>query len=127
MMGGKSEATGMEDPDTGYSHTYHVALRPAADCPPLDAPSVTDRVRDAVTAAADEKGLEVDTTEISPGGVHIVVSSPARFSPAELGRWFKDITEQHLTAAGIEWSDEHYTATPQDDVTDAVQAFFDAE
>ena len=122
------EATGTagEEPDTECSHTYHVALRPTADCPPLDAPSVTQRVRDAVTTAADEKGLEVDTTEISPGGVHLVVSSPPRFSPAELGRWFKDITEQHLTATGIEWSDEHYTATPQADVTDAVQAFFDA-
>jgi putative transposase len=57
---------------------------------------VEARLKELLAEIATQYGLEILAVEVMPDHVHLFVSAPPKFSPAEIVRLFKGITSRKL-------------------------------
>jgi len=84
---------------------------------------VTSRLRELLDEIAGQYGFEILACEIMPDHVHLFVSAPPQYSPADLAKLFKGITSRRLRRelgerirrkiwkAGTLWSPSYYVGT----------------
>lgn len=58
---------------------------------------VEARLKELLAEIATQSGFEILVVEVMSEHVHLFVSAPPKFSPAEIVRLFKDITSRKLT------------------------------
>jgi len=84
---------------------------------------VADRLRELLNEIADQYGFEILAYEVMPDHVHLFVSAPPKYSPANLAKLFKGISSRrlrqelsepihnHIWKLGILWSPSYYVGT----------------
>jgi REP-associated tyrosine transposase len=82
-------------PHSGYVINYHLVWIPRYRKKVLVG-SVEARSRELLAEIARQYGFEVLAVEVMPDHVHLFVSAPQKFSPAEIVRLFKGITWRRL-------------------------------
>ncbi|MBU0491879.1 MAG: IS200/IS605 family transposase [Chloroflexi bacterium] len=78
-----------------YNLNYHVVWIPKYRRHVLTGP-IAVRLREILVAIADQYGLEILAFEGMPDHIHLFVSAPPRYSPAQLVNLFKGISSRRL-------------------------------
>ena len=82
-------------PHSAYGINYHLVWIPRYRKKVLVGP-VEARLKELLAEIATQYGLEIWAVEVMPEHVHLFVSAPPKFSPAEIVRLFKGITSRRL-------------------------------
>ena len=82
-------------PHSAYGINYHLVWIPRYRKKVLVGP-VEARLKELLAEIAMQYGFEILAVEVMPDHVHLFVSAPAKFSPAEIVRLFKGITSRRL-------------------------------
>ncbi len=80
---------------SAYTIKYHLVWIPRYRKKVLVGP-VEARLKELLAEIATQNGLEILAVEVMPEHVHLSVSAPAKFSPAEIVRLFKGISSHRL-------------------------------
>ena len=80
---------------TVYNLNYHLVWCPKYRRSVLTG-LVADRLRQLLSEVAAQHGFEVLACEVMPDHVHIFVSAPPKYRPAELAKLFKGVTSRRL-------------------------------
>ncbi len=78
-----------------YVINYHLVWIPRYRKKVLVGPIET-RLKNLLAEIAQQYGFEILAVEVMPDHVHLFVSAPPKFSPAEIVRYFKGITSRRL-------------------------------
>jgi putative transposase len=78
-----------------YSINYHLVWIPRYRKKVLGGP-IADRLKILLAEIASQYGFELLAAEVMPEHVHLFVSAPPKFSPAEVVRYFKGISSRRL-------------------------------
>jgi putative transposase len=107
---------------TVYTLNYHFVWCPKYRRDVLTE-QVADRLRALLYEIAAQYRLEIVACEVMPDHVHLFVSAPPKYSPAELAKLFKGITSRRLHQElseqirgkvwkpGTLWSPSYYAGT----------------
>jgi len=82
-------------PHSAYIINYHLVWIPRYRKKVLVGP-VEARLKELLAQIAVQYGFEILAVEVMPGHVHLFVSAPPKFAPAEIVRLFKGITSRRL-------------------------------
>ncbi len=82
-------------PHSAYIINYHLVWIPRYRKKVLVGP-VEARLKELLAEIATQYGFEILAVEVMPDHVHLFVSAPPKFSPAEIVRLFKGITSRRL-------------------------------
>jgi len=82
-------------PHSAYVINYHLVWIPRYRKKVLVGP-VEARLRELLAEIAMQYGFEMLAVEVMPDHVHLFVSAPPKFAPAEIVRLFKGITSRRL-------------------------------
>jgi REP-associated tyrosine transposase len=82
-------------PHSAYIINYHLVWIPRNRKKVLVGP-VEARLKELLAEIAAQYGFEILAVEVMPDHVHLFVSAPPKFSPAEIVRLFKGITSRRL-------------------------------
>jgi putative transposase len=105
-----------------YNLNYHLVW-----CPKYRRNVLTEqvaaRLRELLHEIAEQYGFEILACEVMPNHVHLFVSAPPKYSPADLAQLFKGITSRRLRQEpgeqirrqiwkpGTLWSPSYYVGT----------------
>jgi putative transposase len=88
--------------------------------------SIAQKTRDVLTEIAEQHDLEIDLMDVQESYVHVELSAPPKYAPAEIARWLKDISSREVFAAfpqlkeklwaGEFWADGYYVSTSGDGI-----------
>ena len=105
-----------------YNINYHLVWCPKYRRHILSG-QVADRLRELLDEIAVQYGFEILACEVMPDHVHLFVSAPPKYSPANLAKLFKGITfrrlrqelsepiRNHIWKPGTLWSPSYYVGT----------------
>ena len=82
-------------PHSAYIINYHLVWIPRYRTKFLVGP-VEARLKELLAEIATQYGFEILAVEVMPDHVHLFVSAPPKFAPAEIVRLFKGITSRRL-------------------------------
>lgn len=82
-------------PHSAYVINYHLIWIPRYRKKVLVGP-VEARLKELLAEIAIQYGFEILAVEVMPDHVHVFVSAPPKFAPAEIVRLFKGITSRRL-------------------------------
>ena len=82
-------------PHSAYVINYHLVWIPRCRKKVLVGP-VEARLKELLAEVAMQYGFEILAVEVMPDHVHLFVSAPPKFAPAEIVRLFKGITSRKL-------------------------------
>jgi putative transposase len=82
-------------PHSAYIINYHLVWI-ARDRKKVLVGPVEAKMKELLAEIATHYGFEILAVEVMPDQVHLFVSAPAKFSPAEIVRLFKGITLRRL-------------------------------
>jgi putative transposase len=82
-------------PHSAYVINYHLVWIPRYRKKVLVGP-VEARLKELLAEIAIQYGFEILAVEVMPDHVHVFVSAPPKFAPAEIVRLFKGITSRRL-------------------------------
>jgi putative transposase len=82
-------------PHSAYVINYHLVWIPRYRKKVLVG-DVEARLKELLAEIAKQYGFEILAVEVMPDHVHLFVSAPAKFAPAEIVRLFKGITSRRL-------------------------------
>jgi putative transposase len=82
-------------PHSAYVINYHLVWIPRYRKRVLVGP-VEARLKELLAEIAMQYGFEIMAVEVMPDHVHLFVSAPPKFDPAEIVRLFKGITSRKL-------------------------------
>ena len=82
-------------PHSAYVINYHLVWIPRYRKKVLVGP-VEARLKELLAEVASKYGFEILAVEVMPDHVHLFVSAPPKFAPAEIVRLFKGITSRKL-------------------------------
>jgi putative transposase len=82
-------------PHSAYIISYHLVWIPRYRKKVWVGP-VEARLKELLAEIAMQYGFEILAVEVMPDHVHLFVSAPPKFSPAEIVRLFKGITSRKL-------------------------------
>ena len=82
-------------PHSAYTINYHLVCIPRYRKKVLVGP-VEARLKESLAEIATQNGFEIWAVEVMPEHVHLFLSAPAKFSPAEIVGLFKGITSHRL-------------------------------
>ena len=82
-------------PHSAYVINYHLVWIPRYRKKVLVGP-VEAKLKGLLAEIAIQYGFEILAVEVMPDHVHLFVSAPPKFSPAEIVRLFKGITSRRL-------------------------------
>jgi len=82
-------------PHSAYTINYHLVRIPRYRKKVLVGP-VEARLKELLAEIATQNRFEILAVEVMPDHVHLFVSAPPKFSPAEIVRLFKGITSHRL-------------------------------
>jgi putative transposase len=82
-------------PHSAYGINYHLVWVPRYRKKVLEGP-VETRLKELLAEIAKQYGFQILVLEVMPDHVHLFVSVPPRYSPAEIVRLFKGITSRRL-------------------------------
>jgi putative transposase len=82
-------------PHSAYGINYHLVWNPRDRNKVLVGP-VEARLKELLAEIAMQYGFDRLAIEVMPDPVHLFVSPPAKFSPAEIARLFTSITSRRL-------------------------------
>ncbi len=92
--------------------------------------SVAQKTREVLAEIAEQYDLEIDAMDVQESYVHVELSAPPRYAPAEIARWLKDISTCEIFAtfpqvkeklwAGEFWAEGYYVSTSGDGITSDV-------
>ena len=82
-------------PHSAYVINYHLVWIPRYRKKVLVGP-VEARLKELLAEVATQYGFEILAVEVMPDHVHLFVSAPPKFAPAEIVRLFKGITSRKL-------------------------------
>jgi len=82
-------------PHSAYGINYHLVWNPRHRNKVLVGP-VEARLKELLVEIAMQYGFDILAVEVMPDLVHLFLSAPAKFSPAEIARLFKGITSCRL-------------------------------
>lgn len=82
-------------PHSAYIINYHLVWIPRYRKKVLVGP-VEARLKEWLAEIAAQYGFEILAVELMPDHVHLFVSAPPKFAPAEMVRLFKGITSRKL-------------------------------
>jgi len=109
-------------PHSAHVINYHLVWIPRYRKKVLIGP-VETRLKELLAEIATQYGLEILAVEVMREHVHLFVSAPPKFSPAEIVRLFKGITSRRLKEAfeslrrqywgknATLWADGYYVGT----------------
>jgi putative transposase len=83
------------NPNSAYVINYHLVSIPRYRKKVLVGP-IEARLKEILAEIATQYGFEILAVEVMPDHVHLFVSAPPKFSPAEIVRLFKEITSRKL-------------------------------
>lgn len=116
---------GMDVKRTGgavYNINYHLVWCPKYRGAVLTG-AVAERLLGLFGEIAEMRGLDILASEVMPDHVHLFVSAPPKYSPADLAKLFKGITSRRLRQElsvqirstiwkpGTLWSPSYYAGT----------------
>ncbi len=105
-----------------YNLNYHLVWCPKYRRRVLTG-QVADRSKELLNEIADQYGFEILAFKVMPDHIHLFVSAPPKYSPANLAKLFKDVTSRclhqelsepirnHIWKPGILWSPPYYVGT----------------
>lgn len=105
-----------------YNLNYHLVWCPKYRCSVLIG-QVADRLQRLLDEIAAQYGFEILACEVMPNHVHLFVSAPPKYSPANLAKLLKGITSRRLRQElseqirrkiwkpGTLWSPSYYVGT----------------
>lgn len=105
-----------------YHINYHLVWCPKFRRPVLVG-KVAERMQALLTEIADKWGFEIVAQEVMPDHVHLFVSAPPKYSPADLAKLFKGASSyalkrefpneinKHIWKVGTLWSPSYYVGT----------------
>ena len=78
-----------------YNNNNHLVWIPRYRKKVLGGP-IAERLKNLLAEIAAQYGFEILVVEVMPDHVHLFVSTPPKFSPAEIVGYFKGITSRRL-------------------------------
>ena len=78
-----------------YLCNYHIVFIPKYRRPVLVG-DIADRLKEIFYEIADKYGMEIIVLEIMPDHIHLFVSAPPRYSPAQIVKYFKGISSKWI-------------------------------
>ena len=105
-----------------YHINYHLVWCPKFRRPVLVG-KVGDRLQELLPEIATQWGFEILAQEVMPDHVHLFVSAPPKYSPADIAQRFKGATarylrqefpaeiNKHIWKTGTLWSPSYYVGT----------------
>lgn len=113
-------------PHTLYRIKYHFVWVPKRRQDVL-VDSVAQKIREVLTEIAEQYDLEIEMMDVQENYVHVELSAPPRYAPAEIARWLKDISTREIFATfpqmkeklwtGELWAEGCYVSTSGDGLT----------
>ncbi len=113
-------------PHTLYRIKYHFVWVPKRRQDVL-VDGVVQKTRDVLAEIAEQYDLEIDVMDVQEGYVHVELSAPPRYAPAEIARWLKEISTREIFAtfpqmkerlwAGELWAEGCYMSTSGNGIT----------
>ncbi|MBI5465240.1 IS200/IS605 family transposase [Candidatus Gottesmanbacteria bacterium] len=111
-----------------YSIWYHIVFLPKYRRKVLTNQLIEKRLKETLVGIANEHGFAIDTMEVVDDHVHLFLSVPPRFSPAQIVQMLKSITARVLRKEfakeikkylwGDEfWCDGYFVSTINDHTT----------
>ena len=88
---------------------------------------VVQKTREVLAEIAEQYDLEIDVMDVQEGYVHVDLSAPPKYAPAEIVRWLKEISTREIFAtfpqmkerlwAGELWAEGCYISTSGNGIT----------
>lgn len=113
-------------PHTLYRIKYHFVWMPKRRQDVL-VDSVAQKTREVLAEIAEQYDLEIEMMDVQENYVHVELSAPPRYAPAEIARWLKDISTREIFAtfpqmkeklwAGELWAEGCYVSTSGNGIT----------
>ncbi|KAB8143847.1 IS200/IS605 family transposase [Chloroflexia bacterium SDU3-3] len=109
-------------PGARYHINYHLVWCPKYRCPVLVG-KIQERLQGLLGEIAERWGIEVVAQEVMPDHIHLFVSAPPKFSPAQLAQLFKGTTsrvlrqefpteiDRHIWKVGTLWAPSYDVGT----------------
>lgn len=82
-------------PHSAYVINYHLVWIPRYRKKILIG-RIAERLKELLSEIASQYGFQIVAVEVMPDHVHLFVSAPPKFAPAEIVRLFKGITSRKL-------------------------------
>lgn len=112
-------------PQTLYRIKYHFVWAPKRRRDVL-VDGVAQKTREVLAEIAEQYDLEIGVMDVQESYVHVELSAPPKYAPAEIARWLKEISAREVFAtfpqmkerlwAGELWADGYYVSTSGDGV-----------
>ena len=113
-----------------FNLSYHIIWCPKYRKGILSDKQVIQTVTNSITEMAEEHGCTINALEIMPDHIHLSVSAPPRFSPANLAAKFKGASGSRVAAKfpelksrGRIWSRSYFCTTTGSVSTDAIKHY----
>lgn len=113
---------------------YHFIWCPKYRRSILDRPDVVEAAREVILARVAELGCSLIALEIMPDHIHLSLSAPPRFSPAELAGKIKGGSGSTLAARfpelkkkGSIWSRSYFCATTGSVSTEVIRQYIESQ
>ena len=113
---------------------YHFIWCPKHQRSILDRPEVVEAAREVILARVAELGCVLIALEIMPDHIHLSLSAPPRFSPAELAGKIKGGSGSTLAARfpelkkkGSIWSRSYFCATIGSVSTEVIRQYIESQ
>jgi len=109
-------------PHSAYSINYHLVWIPRYRKRVLVWP-IEVRLKELLVEITSQYSFEILAVEVMPNHVHLFVSAPPKFAPADIARLFKGITSRKLKAEFVSirrqywggnatlWAEGYYVGT----------------
>jgi putative transposase len=119
-----------------YNLNYHLVWCPKYRRGVLTGP-VADRLRQLLSEIAVQNHFEILACEVMPDHVHIFVSAPPKYSPADLAKLLKGVTSHRLRQelreqvrpkvwkSGTLWSPSYYAGTAGNVSGDVIRRYIE--
>ena len=89
--------------------------------------NVAQKAREVLAEIAEQYDLEIDVMDVQESYVHVELSAPPRYAPAEIAHWLKDISARKVFAtfpqmkeklwSGELWAEGCYVSTSGNGIT----------
>lgn len=121
---------------TVYNLNYHLVWCPKYRRSVLTG-QVADRLQTLLQEIAAQYRFEIFACEVMPDHVHLFVSAPPKYSPADLAKLFKGITSRRLRQElneqirrkvwkpGVLWSPSYYAGTAGNVSGDVIKRYIE--
>ena len=123
-------------PHSAYVINYHLVWIPRYRKKVLVGP-VEARLKELLAEVASKYGFEILAVEVMPDHVHLFVSAPPKFAPAEIVRLFKGITSRKLKKEFVSlgrqywsknatlWAEGYYVGTAGHDSAETIKRYIE--